>query len=129
MIDFITANAIKTQYVDKLTRCGEFEVSIEWKVKAHIQNLKNKNKWGTDSDIIKPFKTQLWKSCNKNEDLIYLGALKSTTGKYFSKSAVCVIGIEGPFSCKRILIDPFKIKWQWILPIVNNALLFDHKIR
>ena len=54
-------------------------------------------------------KKQLWKSY-KNEDLVCLGALKSTPGKYFSKSAVCVIGIEGLFSCKRILTDPFEMK-------------------
>ena len=59
--------------------------------------------------MIKPLKAQLRKSY-KNEDLTYLGALKSTPGKYFSKSAVCVIGIEGPFSCKRILTDPFEMK-------------------
>ena len=82
-------------------------VSVERKVKAHIQNLKNKNKW--DTDIIKPSKTQLLKNY-KNEDLIYYGVLKSTAGKYFSKSTVCVIGIEGPFSCKRILTDPFEMK-------------------
>ena len=42
--------------------------------------------------------------------MIYLGALKSTQGKYFSKSVVCVIGIEGSFSCKRILTDQFEMK-------------------
>ena len=94
MIGFIMPNAIKTIYVDILTKCGRFQISIELKVKGHIQNLKNKNKW--DTDIIKPLKIQLWKNY-KNEDLIYIEALKSTLGKYFSKSAVCVIGIEGPF--------------------------------
>ena len=52
--------------------------------------------------------TQLWKNY-ENEDLIYLGTLKSTPGKYFSKSAVCVIGIAGPF-CKLILTDPIEMK-------------------
>ena len=80
---------------------------MDWKIKAHIQNLRNKNKW--DTDIIKPIKTQLWKSYT-NEDLINLGALKSTSGKDFPKSAVCVIRIEGPFSCKHILTDPFEMK-------------------
>ena len=98
---------LRHNFVDKLTRHGEFEVSIQPKVKAHIQNLKNEYKW--DTDITQPLKTQLWKSY-KNEDLIYLGALKSTPGKYFSKSPVCVIGIEDPFSCKRILTDPFEMK-------------------
>ena len=42
----------------------------------------------------------MWKSY-KNENLIYLGALKFTPGKYISKSVVCVIGIESPFPFKR----------------------------
>ena len=78
-----------TCYVDKLTkRRGGYEVSIWRKVKVYIQNLKNKNNW--DTDIIKPLKTQLQKSYI-NEDLIHLGILKSTPGKFFSKSAVCVV--------------------------------------
>ena len=122
---FATDSEVATFYVEKLTkRCGGYGISVWQKVKVYIQGLKNKN----NSYISKPLKTQPWKSYG-NEGPSYLGALKSAPGKYFSKSAVCVIGIEDHCSCKHILTDSFEMKLLCMLPIVNKALLFDHKIR